>query len=133
MLAHRSAIWYLKLIRGLCGPALRDLYLRFVQNDEAFRSTNFFKPVRDFVKRLNKHCAHVNLESCPIAEAKGFLRDAIYEELNMQWAQYDGAHTCHAIHPTWKPLRWQREMKSIDMFMVSFSCNRAWSIQKPTF
>ena len=112
MLAYRSAIWYLKLIRGLCGPALRDLYLRFVQNDEAFGSTNFFKPVRDFVKRLNKYCAHVNLESCPIAEAKGFLRDAIYEELNMQWAQYDGAHTCHAIHPTWKPLRWQREMKS---------------------
>ena len=30
MLANRSAIWYLKLIRGLCGPALRDLYLRFV-------------------------------------------------------------------------------------------------------
>ena len=30
MLAYRSAIWYLKLIRGLCGPALRtcilDLY-----------------------------------------------------------------------------------------------------------
>ena len=112
MLAYRSAIWYLKLIRGLCGPALRDLYLRFVQNDEAFGSTNFFKPVRDFVKRLNKHCAHVNLESCPIADAKVFLHDAIYEELNIQWAEYDGAHTCHAIHPTWKPLRWQREMKS---------------------
>ena len=30
----------------------------------------------------------------------------------MQWAEYDGAHTCHAIHPTWKPLRWQRDMKS---------------------
>jgi hypothetical protein len=64
------------------------------------------------VKQLKKHYAHVNLESCPIAEAKGFLRDSIYEELNMQWAQYDGAQTCHAIHPTWKPLRWQREMKS---------------------
>ena len=62
------------------------------------------------MKRLKKHCAHVNLESCPIAEAKVFLRDAIYEELNMQL--YDGAQTCHSIHPTWKPLRWQREMKS---------------------
>ena len=112
MLAYRSAIWYLKLIRGLCGPALRDLYLRFVQNDKAFGSTNFFKPVHDFVKRLNSYCSHVNLESCPITEAKVLLRDAIYEELNMQWTQYDGSHTCHAIHPTWKPLRWQREMKS---------------------
>ena len=26
MLAFRSAVWYLKLIKGLCGPALRDLY-----------------------------------------------------------------------------------------------------------
>ena len=43
---------------------------------------------------------YVNLESCLIAEAKGFLRDAIYEELNMQLVEYDGAHTCHAIHPT---------------------------------
>ena len=102
----------MKLIRGLCGPALRDLYLRFVQNDETFGSTNFFKPVRDFVKRLNKHFAYVNLESHPIADAKVFLRDAIYEELNMQLANYDGAHTCHVIHPTWKPLRWQRDMES---------------------
>ena len=30
----------------------------------------------------------------------------------MQWAQYDGASTCHIVHPTWKPLRWQRDMKS---------------------
>ena len=45
----------------------------------------------------------MNLESCPIAEAKGFLRDAIYEELNMQWAQYDGAHTCHAVQNYQKP------------------------------
>ena len=37
---------------------------------------------------------------------------AIYQELNMQWTQYDGWHTCHAIHPAWKPLRCQREMKS---------------------
>ena len=87
-------------------------YIRFVQNDEAFGSTNFFKPGRDFVKRLNSYCSHVYLESCPITDAKVLLRDAIYEELNMQWTQYDGSHTCHAIHPTWKPLRWQREMKS---------------------
>ena len=100
--------WYLKLLRDLCGPALRDLYLRFVQNNEAFGSTNFFKPVRDFVKRLNSYCLHVNLESCPITDAKVLLRDAIYEELNMHWTQYDGSHTCHAIHSTWKPLRWQR-------------------------
>ena len=26
--------------------------------------------------------------------------------------QYDGSYTCHAIHPIWKPVRWQREMKS---------------------
>ena len=112
MLAYRSAIWYLKLIRGLCGPALRNLYLKFLDNDEAFGSTNFFKPVSDFVKRLNKYCDHVKLESCPISEAKVLLRDAIFEELNIQWSSYDGAHTCHDIHPTWKPLRWQREMKS---------------------
>ena len=112
MLAYRSAIWYLKLIRGLCGPALRDLYIQFDADDEAFGSTNFFKPAREFVKRLNKYCAHVNLESCSIADAKRFLRGAIYEELNIQWKQYDGAHTCHAVHPVWKPLRWQREMKS---------------------
>ena len=112
MLAFRSAIWYLKLIRGLCGPALRDLHLRFLRNDEAFGSTNFFKPVKDFVSRLNKYCSHANLETCPIADAKQFLREAIYEELSMQWTQYDGASTCHIVHPTWKPLRWQRDMKS---------------------
>ena len=112
MLAYRVAIWYLKLIRGLCGPALRDLYLKFLSHDEAFGSTNFFKPVRDFVKRLNKYCDHVDLESCPLTEAKCLLHDAIYEELNIQWSQYEGAHICHNIHPVWKPLRWQREMKS---------------------
>ena len=36
----------------------------------------------------------------------------LWRVLNMQWTQYDGSHTCHVIHPTWKPLRWQREMKS---------------------
>ena len=46
MLAYRSAIWYLKHIKGLCGPALRDLYSRFLYDDEAFGSTNFFKPVK---------------------------------------------------------------------------------------
>ena len=112
MLAYRSAIWYMKLIRGLCGPALRNLYLRFLSDDEAFGVTNFFKPVRDFVKRLNGYCAHVNLEECPIADAKRLLRDAIYEELNEQWVQYDGSQVCHNVHPTWKPIRWQREMKS---------------------
>ena len=98
MLAFRSAIWYLKLIRGLCGPALRDLHLRFLRNDEAFGSTNFFKPVKDFVSRLNKYCSHANLETCSIADAKRFLREAIYEELSMQWTQYDGASTCHIVH-----------------------------------
>ena len=68
MLAYRSAIWYLKLIKGLCGPALRDMYLRFRDDDEAFGSTNFFKPVRDFVIRLNGYCPQVNLETCPVAE-----------------------------------------------------------------
>ena len=62
MLAYRSAIWYLKLIRGLCGPALLELYHKFLANDEAFGSTTFFKPVRDFIQRLNKYCVHVNLE-----------------------------------------------------------------------
>ena len=112
MLAYRSAIWYLKLKRGLCGSALRDLYHKFENNDEALGSTNFFKPVSIFVKRLNRYCKHVNLESCPISEAKVLLRDAIYKELNSQWISYDGAHTCHEIHPVWKPLRWKREMKS---------------------
>ena len=64
------------------------------------------------MKRLNKYCAHVNLESCSIADAKRFLQDAIYEEINIQWKQHDGAHTCHAVQPVWKPLRWQRDMKS---------------------
>ena len=102
----------MKLIRGLCGPALRDLYLKFLCNDKVLGSTDFFKPVSDFVKRLNTYCDHVNLESCPISEAKILLRDAIYKELNIQWSSYDGAHTCHNIHPIWKPLRWKREMKS---------------------
>ena len=117
MLAYRSAIWYLKLIRGLCGPALRNLYFQFLQDDDTYGSTNFFKPARDFVRRLNKYCAHVDFESCPIADAKRFLERAIYEELTLQWTQYaitskGGSHTCHDIHPIWRPLRWQREMKS---------------------
>ena len=64
------------------------------------------------MRRLNKYCDHVNLETCPLAEAKILLRDAIFEELNNQWSQHDGAHTCRVIHPVWKPLRWQRDMKS---------------------
>lgn len=112
MLAYRSAIWYLKLIKGLCGPALRDLHTRFLNNDEAFGSTHFFKPARDFVRRLNKYCAHVNLETCSIVDAKRLLRDAIYDELSTQWVANTEARICHSIHPTWKPLRWQREMKS---------------------
>jgi len=112
MLAFRSAVWYLKLIKGLCGPALRDLYRRFLNNDEAFGSTNFFKPARDFVRRLNKYCVHINLESCSIADAKRHLRDAIYDELSSQWAASTDARTCRRVHPTWKPMRWQRNMKS---------------------
>ena len=50
-------------------------------------------------------CAHVNLEPCPIVDAKRFLRESIYEELNIQWSQYDGARTCHDVHPVWNPLR----------------------------
>ena len=112
MLAYRSAIWYLKLIRGLCGPALLDLHRKFLSNDEAFGSTNFFKPVRDFIKRLNAYCDDVNLETCPIVDARRHLRDAIYSELNIQWSEYDRARTCHDIHPVWKPVCWQRDMKS---------------------
>ena len=81
-------------------------------HDETFGSTHFFKPVKDFVKRMNGYHPQVNLETCPIANVKSLLRDAIYKELNIQWTHYDGSGVCYTIHPTWKPLRWQREMKS---------------------
>ena len=61
---------------------------------------------------MNGYCAQVNFETCPIANVKSLLCDVIYKELNVQWTHYDGADVCHIIHPTWKPLRWQREMKS---------------------
>ena len=61
---------------------------------------------------MNRYCPQVNLETCPIVNVKSLLRDAIYEELNVQWTHHDGADVCRIIHPTWKPLRWQREMKS---------------------
>ena len=89
----------MELIRGLCGPALRHLYFRFLSDDETFGSTRFFKPVRDFVKRMNVYCPQVNLETCPIAHVKSLLRDAIYKELNVQWKSYDYADTSHNIYP----------------------------------
>ena len=57
----------------------------------------FFKRVRDFVKRLNVYCNHVNLETCSIVETRRLLHDAVYDVLNIQWSKYDGTRTCHDV------------------------------------
>ena len=43
MPAYCIAIWYLNLIRHLCGPSFLNLHQKFLSNDETFGATNFFQ------------------------------------------------------------------------------------------
>ena len=100
LLAFRSAVWYLRVVRGLCGDALTKLHSTFLDDEEAFGYSVFFKPARDFVTRMGSYVPDVDLYSCSIVDAKRFLREAVFLELDRQWKRYSGARTCHKIHPT---------------------------------
>ena len=104
--AFRAACWYMKVRLGLAGDALKNQYAQLSSpaSDELYATTRFYKPVHDFVQRLDPLLLTID----NFRDFREGLRDAVYAELTTMWENCTHAPICHVIHPVWTEISWTR-------------------------
>ena len=105
-LAFRAAIWYFKICRGLAGDLLRTQHGDWFADDEQWARTSFCKNALDFINRFEICIDDIK----SVTEFKTLLKSCIFAELDKDWKSYPEAEICHTIHPTWKPIKWTRNI-----------------------
>ena len=80
-------IWFLKGRRGLAGPALRDLILKWESSKSRKHGfgARIFRPSMEAVKRFQPLVPNVDLMSAPIDHCCTSLRKAMFMELTSSW------------------------------------------------
>ena len=123
-LAFRSCIWYLKIMRGEAGTALKIIHDEFYNDFSTYWNpkwyrTRFFMPARKLITRLNKILNDTDIFSLKIENAKIAIKKAMYLELTDLWNNNKCSAFTRRIHPEWKE-------RPLARFMFSKEANVAY-------
>ena len=115
-LALNACCWYLRIVRGDAGVALKKLAGDLFTDTDCFWNpawsrTIFFKPAHDLLHRLNGLLSDdIDIFKLPISAAKVSIKEAMFLELGNSWNSYKFSAFSKIIHPEWIPRRLNRKM-----------------------